>query len=188
MSEQLVIDPARFARDGARLTGALVAATLPRLSEQLQREQLQRADPLPGADQLQDADLLQGAGGEIGYRVEGFLSERGHPGLHLQLDGEIELRCQRCLGALRTRIESRRDIVLVPGADEFAQRSDEDETLDIIPAAARLDLRALLEDEVLLALPVAPCHAPGECRVPEGRPGAAPERVSPFAALAQLKR
>ncbi len=176
MSEQLVIDPARFARDGGRLTGALVAANLPRLSEQLQREQLQRADPLPGA------------GGEIGYRVEGFLSERGHPGLHLQLDGEIELRCQRCLGALSTRIESRRDIVLVPGADEFAQRSDEDETMDIIPAAARLDLRALLEDEVLLALPVAPCHALGECSVPEGRPGAAPERVSPFAALAQLKR
>jgi uncharacterized protein len=171
MSEQLVIDPARFARDRARLTGVLAAAALPRLS-----------------DQLEGADQLQGAGGEIGYQVDGFVSERGHPGLHLQLDGEIELRCQRCLGALRARIESRRDVVLVPGADEFAQRSDEDETMDIIPAVPRLDLRALLEDEVLLALPVAPCHAPGECRAPEGRPGAEPERVSPFAALAQLKR
>ena len=177
MSEQLVIDPARFAREGARLTGALAAAALPRLAEQLQR-----------ADQLQGPDQLQGAGGEIGYRVDGFLSERGHPGLHLQLDGEIELRCQRCLGALRARIESRRDVVLVPDVDEFAQRSDEDETMDIIPAVPRLDLRTLLEDEVLLALPVAPCHASDECRVPEGRPGAAPERVSPFAALAQLKR
>jgi uncharacterized protein len=165
MSEQLVIDPARFARDRVRLTGSIAAAALPRLAEQ-----------------------LHGAGGSIGYEVEGFLSERGHPGLHLRLDGEIEVRCQRCLGALRTRIESRRDVVLVEGADEFAQRSDEDETMDIIPAVPRLDLRTLLEDEVLLGLPVAPCHAEGECRAPEGGPDAAPERVSPFAALAQLKR
>ena len=165
MSEQLVIDPARFARDRARLTGALAAGALPRL-----------------------ADQLHAPVGAIAYEVDGFISERGHPGLHLKLDGEAEVRCQRCLGALRTRIESRRDVLLVSGADEFAQRQDEDETLDIIPAVPRLDLRALLEDEVLLALPVAPCHAQGECRPPEGPPGTVPERVSPFAALAQLKR
>jgi uncharacterized protein len=165
MSEQLVIDPARFARERVRLTGSLAVASLPRL-----------------------ADQLHGAGGSIAYQVEGFVSERGYPGLHLELDAEIEVQCQRCLGALPTRIESRRDVVLVQGADEFAQRSDEDETLDIIPAVARLDLRVLLEDEVLLGLPVAPCHAQGECRTPEGEPAAAPERVSPFAALAQLKR
>ena len=165
MSEQFVIDPARFARERGRSTGSLTAAALPRL-----------------------ADQLHGAGGSIAYQVEGFISGRGHPGLHLELDGEIEVRCQRCLGALRTRIECQRDVVLVQGADEFAQRSDEDETMDIIPAVPHLDLRALLEDEVLLALPVAPCHAQGECNAPEGEHAAMPERVSPFAALVQLKR
>ena len=165
MSEQLVIDPARFARERGRLTGALTSAALPRL-----------------------ADQLHGAGGSIAYLVEGFISERGDPALRVELDGEVELRCQRCLETLRTRVDSRRELVLVQGADEFAQRSDEDETMDIIPAVPRLDLRTLLEDEVLLGLPVAPCHPPGECSAPEGQHASTPERISPFAALARLKR
>ena len=60
--------------------------------------------------------------------------------------------------------------------------------------------RDLIEDELLLAIPVAPRHPDGECAAPIGRwagegaaeaePVAAPEpaaRRSPFAALAELK-
>jgi len=168
MSGQLVIDPASFARDRARLTGSVAAAALPRLAEQ-----------------------LDDAGSSIQYEVAGFLDDRGRSALRLKLVGMLELRCQRCLGALPIRIDAQRDIVLVPGADEFAPFDDEDESTDIIPAVARLDLRALLEDEVLLCLPVAPRHAEGECRAGAPAVEAAaevkPAPASPFAVLAKLK-
>lgn len=164
MLEQLVIDPARFAGDRARLTGSLATAGLPRL-----------------ADQLGDDE-----GGSIRYAVDGFNTPRGQPALRVKLDGALSLRCQRCLGPLPYRLDTQRDIVLVEGADEFAQSNDEDESTDIIPAVPRLNLRTLLEEEVLLVLPVAPRHAEGECR-PDDMRGTTPERSSPFAALARLK-
>lgn len=164
MSEQLVIDPARFARDRARLTGALAAAALPRLAEQ-----------------------LCNAGGSIEFEVGGGVDERGRAALHLKLGGVVELRCQRCLAALPIRVDAERDIVLVPGADEFAPFGDEDDSTDVIPAVPRLDLRALLEDEVLLGLPVAPRHPEGQCQADATPAGEEPERSSPFAVLAGLK-
>lgn len=164
MSGQFVIDPAKFARDRARLTGSLALAELPRLAEQ-----------------VGDAER------NIQYEVAGFLDGRGRPTLRLRLDGVVELRCQRCLEALPTRLVAQRDIVLVADADEFGPIEDEDESTDIIPAVARLDLRVLLEDEVLLGLPAAPRHADGACQAEGAAQAAQPERSSPFAGLAKFK-
>ena len=76
----------------------------------------------------------------------------------------------------------------MPGADEFAPFDDEDESTDVIPAVPRLDLRVLLEDEVMLGLPLAPRHTPGACAPQAEAPQAETEAPSPFAALARLRR
>jgi uncharacterized protein len=77
--------------------------------------------------------------------------------------------------------------VLVPGADEFAQGGDEAQSEDLIPDVAQLELAPLLEEELLLALPLATRHDEGACgtgleMAPE------PAVASPFAALAKLKQ
>ena len=166
MFGQLGIETAKFTRERARLEGDLSLAQLPRLAQQL-------------------FDLV----GSIGYSVDGYVTDRGDPALAVRIAGSVNLRCQRCLGRLPLAVKLRRDFVLIRGADEFEPRSEEDDLVDVIPAAPRLDLQALLEEEVLLGLPMAPRHAEGECRAPgaavtdgQGR------EASTFAALASLKR
>jgi uncharacterized protein len=168
MSDQPVIEPAKFARGRGRVSGALTLNMLPRV-----------------ADLVSEASAT-GGGGTVGYHVSGYVDERGYPALHIELDGDLTLRCQRCLGSLPHRVQSERNVVLVPGADEFAQRDDESESEDVIPEVPRLDLGALLEEELLLALPLAPRHEEGACRA--AAEAQSPDVPSPFAALARLKR
>ena len=56
-----------------------------------------------------------------------------------------------------------------------------------------LDLLALVEDELLLALPIVPMHDPKDCQQPAGldEPESSEDEVTrsnPFSVLAQLKR
>jgi len=168
MSEQLVIDPARFAREGRRLRGILKVDALPRLAER-----------------------VQDGSGEAAFDVEGYTTAKGHGGLHLAVSAVVALACQRCLEPLSQRIESRRDIVLVAGADEFSQSDDEAETEDVIPEVGRLDLRELVEDELLLSMPLAPHHDEGQCAAPASasiEASAGSSGQSPFAVLSRLKK
>jgi uncharacterized protein len=162
MSDQLVIDPAKFARGRNELRGELQAAQLPRV-----------------VPELFDTE------GGVGYAVSGFQTAKGEPALRVEIHGTLALRCERCLNRLDFALDSHRVIVLAQGVDEFTPVADEDETIDTIPAVARLDVGALLEDEVLLSLPMAPRHAEGECRA-EGTQQDAPAS-SPFAVLANLR-
>ena len=167
--DPVIIDPRQFARERATVSGSVPAATLRRLVEL-----------------LYDA---AGTGGQQGsmihYGVTGYVTPKDQPALRIEVNGELELRCQRCLERLSLPLALRREIVLVAGADEFAQSEDEPESVDTIPAVNRVDLRDLVEEEIILALPLAPRHAAGACE-----PSAteeSPASDSPFAALARLK-
>lgn len=164
MSDQPVIDPQRFARDGATLSGELSLARLGRLQ-----------------DELVDND------GTVRYRVTGYLSERGDAALRLQLSGELGLRCQRCLGRLPFSLDVDREIVFASDAHEFEPLDDEDDAVDVIPLVPRLDLLQLIEDEVLLSIPMAPRHRDDACEGEQAQPSRQ-SSASPFAALAKLKR
>jgi len=165
MSEQLVIEPGRFAREGRHLGGSLAPGALPRLTG------------------------LALGNGEVGFEVDGFVTAKGHSALRLKVSAIVGLECQRCLERMEQRVESRRDIVLVPGADEFAQPDDEAETEDVIPEPDRLDLRELIEDELLLAMPLAPHHPEGECSMPRLEDdGSDVSHQSPFAVLGRLRK
>jgi uncharacterized protein len=136
------------------------------------------------------ADMLASLEGVLSYEAEGFVDPRGRPGLHLHVAGRLRLLCQRCLAPLEFALDSRRDIVLVEGANEFEQGEDEDESCDFIPLAARLDLWSLAEEEAILSLPLAPHHEEGLCSpaaVGGGEPPAVEQAPSAFAALAKLK-
>ena len=153
-------DAFAFARDSRVLEGRLVIAELERLH-----------------------DLLAEVSGEVAWRLEGFTGERGESLLRLTVGGRLALACQRCLGAVSFDLEIDSLLELAPVGAELSQDELEDDTRDFLPVERELDVAELVEDEILLALPVAPRHE--KC----GLPGAADagERINPFAALAGFK-
>lgn len=111
--------------------------------------------------------------------------------LELQARAEVPLTCQRCLQPMNEGLQVQRRFRFVRSEDEAA-RLDEESEDDVLVVPARLDLRALLEDELILSLPIVPRH--GVCPEPlplpaDGLPEAEPEAEAPhpFAALAALR-
>lgn len=155
-----ISDAFAFARDGRVLEGTLAVAELERLH-----------------------DLLAEVTGEVTFRLQGFKGESGEPMLHLVVSGLVPLACQRCLEPVPCDLDVDTLLELVPEGADLSQDELEDDTRDFLPVVRELDVAELVEDEILLALPVAPRHE--KC----GLPGAADagERINPFAALSGLK-
>ena len=160
----LFIDSLELARRQETLSGRLRLDALPRL-----------------------ADSLFDASGSIDYEVSGETDE-GKPFLRVKLTGVLPLTCQRCLGALAFDLcQCGRMILVEPGRpwpEDGETGSLQDEACDAIEASRGLDLVALLEDEILLALPIAPRHR--HCEPPQA--AASARKDSPFAQLAALRR
>ena len=100
--------------------------------------------------------------------------------------GEITLRCQRCLGELKHKLDLSTVLRLAKNEHELA-RLDEDESVDCILAAGDTDVLTLIEDEILLSLPSSPRHNEGECSI-AGLEGRGIARENPLTALAGLKK
>lgn len=112
--------------------------------------------------------------------------------LHLQAKAPLRLTCQRCLQAVACELEVDSSFRFV--ADEAtAAALDVDSEEDLLVHSRSFDLSSLIEDELVLALPLVPRHA-GECPEPLTAPpdpvAAAIEAMppaKPFASLAGLK-
>lgn len=110
--------------------------------------------------------------------------------LHLTAATEVMLQCQRCLQPMSEMLQFDRNLRFVRGETEAA-RLDEASEDDVLEMPPRLDLQALTEDELILALPLVPrherCPVPLPLREAADVPAAAPA-PKPFAALAALRR
>jgi uncharacterized protein len=145
---------------------------------------MEASGEVPMAELPRMADLLTDNAGKISYVLRGLTGKDGKPLLQLTLVGGCNLRCQRCLKPLAYPISLVATLRLVTES-ELDVSDIEDDEVDSIPAEKRLDVLALLEEELLLSMPIAPKHQHGECQIAaEGitRP------ASPFAVLAGLKK
>jgi len=108
--------------------------------------------------------------------------------LHLLGRAELRLACQRCLAPVPVVLEVDRRFLFVDGEDRAAALDAEMDD-DVLALPRRLDVHELLEDELLLALPLVPRHArcPTALPVEPVAPAEAP-RTNPFAALRALRR
>jgi uncharacterized protein len=156
-----VIDCLEFARSGGVLDRRVGLDELPRLAE-----------------------LLTTTAGFLSVRLQGWRDDQGKSWLQLNIAGEPVLCCQRCLGGVKfpLAIESRLQLI-APGED-WPDDDLEDDSADAITAETALTVLSLVEDEVLLALPIAPRHE--QCESPSA--SASGHGSSPFAALADLKK
>lgn len=153
-----------------------------RLKEQAEGE-------LAVADMARLAGETADRSGALKWSLSGGTDKLGHPQLKLFVSGQVNLVCQRCLTAMPFEVSSESALVLAKD-EESADAIDEvlnDESIDVIVGEAELNVSYLVEDEALLALPVAPKH--DVCPVQEsGAAPAATEKVSPFSVLKNLKQ
>ena len=165
MSEQVAIDSLEFARQGKRLQGDVAVASMGRLQEHLHSNS-----------------------GVLHYILSGKVSEKGRLHLVCEVNGKLALICQRCLGALDFPLVIESTLELVKEGEEFLPLEDEEESVDTIPADAAMDVLALVEEEVLLNLPIAPMHDSVECAASGSLQPLSSGKPNPFAVLASLKK
>ena len=109
--------------------------------------------------------------------------------LELRAATEIWRECQRCLQPVALPLEFGHWLRFVRGEDEAA-RLDADSESDVLDLPRQLDLRELIEDELLLVLPLVPRHetCPRPLPMSTGEEDVQPEpEAHPFAVLAQIK-
>ena len=164
-----------FAQRGRELQGDVAVAALPRLAASLHG----------------DASGL--AGLRVHWELRGMLrddaSGQAQPLVRLRVRVELPLLCQRCLQTSWHRLDDSATLRLVDQEPELdAEELESDE--EAFCARHPVDVAELIEDQLILALPLVPMHE--EC--PQALPTrAGPDAqqqapASPFAVLAGLRK
>jgi uncharacterized protein len=127
----------------------------------------------------------------LAWEIEGELrSARGKDPeiwLRLRAQAEVSMTCQRCLKPVRVPLNVAQSIRFVAG-EKAAEALDFECEEDVLALTRSLNTQALLEDELLLTLPLVPRHerCPEPLIVGESAP-LEEDCPNPFAALAGLK-
>lgn len=174
-----MIDPVKFAEQRDCLEGYLSIKDMPRLYELCYKK----------GNNL----------GEVKVFLEGGIDQQGIRYLQGYVEGSVPLECQRCLQQMIFNIHA--DIALSPVYN--------DEEAEQLPSSynalyltdAEVALRDIVEDELLLAIPIAPKHENVNCdhgeiikkikdikkEVDNLSELQENEKANPFAKLAELK-
>ncbi len=155
---------------------------------------------LAGQDVLSNYERLmsetEGLGGRnaLDWSVRGALQsdQTGQPQawLHLNVSLSLPLTCQRCLETVDVPLKIGRAFRFV-ATEAQAELEDDASQEDVLVLSHDFDLAALIEDEVLMDLPVVPrhesCPVPVKLTAEDADFSAAPSRPNPFSVLAGLK-
>jgi len=156
MSQAGLIDGFQFARIAGEIRGELNQLNLPRLAES------------------------QCAAALVAFVLSGATDPEGRSVLRISVNGSLRLVCQRCMGPVEVPLQVDSQLILARSEREIAEAEDD---LDRVVASESMDVAALVEDEILLALPIAPRHE--RCDVAAL---SQLKKPSPFAALKNWKR
>lgn len=137
------------------------------------------------ADDHGDIDVALSLGKEEGWSV-----------IVGSIKGEVALQCQRCLEPFIWPINAAVALALVASEEEAATFSENSEASEVsgayeprIMTDAPFSLHELIEDELILAMPIVARHPEGACelRLPEEEMANTPVRINPFDVLAEIK-
>lgn len=159
--EPVFINTLEFAEQSLEIHGRIFVSNLPRLQ-----------------------DVLFSDRGEIEYRLAGGRSSRGKYALYLKISGSLMLVCQRCLDGLAYPIHIERRFELIRDESALPDSDLNDDEVDYLAIEPRLNVADLVEEEILLSLPMSLRHD-GDCSsgtmTPQGRAS------NPFRVLEGLK-
>ncbi|MGC9162019.1 MAG: YceD family protein [Thiomonas sp.] len=143
---------------------------------------------LSSLDRLRD--LLSGeAGPPVQWSLVGF--ERERTGLRpqamvtLRVQAQLHLACQRCLQDMVQAIDETVQFRLVMGEPPLTQEELEAED-EALPAQDPVDLCELIEDQLILAMPLVPMHTTCPHAAAPAEAKDQPQRQQPFAHLRTL--
>ena len=140
--DPLRLDVAAFATDGNALEGDWPGSTLERLADL----------------QVAPQDLGQA---DVHWRVQGErrlkAGSEAELWLTLSVQAPVWLICQRCLQPMAVGLALERRLRFVHGESQ-AEALDAESDDDVLALPRWLDLRELVEDELLLGLPLVPRH------------------------------
>src|SRR3990167_2875575 len=134
------VNPFRFSEKHARLQGEVPISDLPRLSASL-----------ASTDGAIQVDI------QFGKDEQGIVTMKG------QLKTEVILTCQRCLQAFTYEIIA--NFVSGVASTEKAAEAFPDSYDSIVAEENLIAIRSVIEDELILSLPIVPRHLPNQCEV-----------------------
>jgi uncharacterized protein len=132
-------------------------------------------------------ESLANADCELRYRITAQLDRDRRKGVSCIIEGFVFLTCQTTLEAFRHEISIDDRLVLVDDESQLPPIEQESDAEDYLVVDGPLDILDLVEDAVLLALPMVP-RKPGLAETKEQGKREEPSGKSPFAALASLKK
>ena len=166
-----------FAQEAVPLTGTTLLSTLERLVQETRAQ-----EPDSSINWQARAELRPAAASTADEAVW----------LHLSAETTVPLTCQRCMGSVQTPLHFDQWYRFV-ASEDIAMAEDDASEEDLLVLSPQFDLAEVLEDELLMALPLVPMH--DVCpELPVFSAGVldAPDNIAdkpnPFAALAQLKK
>lgn len=145
MSEKFIpehVDPFRFAEQNLHLDGAVKLIDMQRLNA-----------TRPFADDSERAAVNL----HFGVDEQGLTYLKGH------IHSNLGLQCQRCLERFTYEIISDFALGIVKSLEEEKALPDQYEPAMV--QDGQLALRELIEDEIILNLPIIPRHEPDVCKV-----------------------
>ena len=152
----LLINNLEFAQKNIEITDDLNVADCPRLAETLSTS---------------DEDVAN-----IRYTLAGAAKKLHLPSLHLQVEAELPVLCQRCLEAMQINLNLAFNYLICENSPE---EMDENDEMDWLEPTQHMNLGELIEDELLIAMPIAPTHAV-DCAKANMQSG---DKPNPFAVL-----
>jgi uncharacterized protein len=161
------VDVFEFARLGQAYTGAVPVSAMPRL-----------------------ATMVDNTDGEVRFTYRGRVDAQGRPAGTLALDATLNLSCNHCDRPVAFALAVERDYYFVRDERALAAIAVDAAGEEPLIGDTRFDLGALVEEEVILGLPIAPRHDACQSEIEAAaatRDEDSAREPGPFAALAALR-
>lgn len=154
----------------------------------LAKRQQRLQGSIPVALMLRALNLLASDRGEVAYSLMFAHDAQGCCFISGQLQAKVVMRCQRCLRDFEQQLDC--DFKVSPVADDEAAKNLSLEYEPILVMDAKLELGELIEDELILAMPIVALHAVDDeaCKhTTETLSDKEQDLVNPFKILQELK-
>lgn len=149
------------------------------------RERIEGCLRLDSFDRVK-AELIEDSG-SLDYSLTFDFDDSGTCVIECKINGKLTLECQRCLQAVVIEIDKHSLLGVVKDKAEIDSLAVEYEPLQLNEET--ISAEQLIEDELLLSLPLSPLHKDSECSgkkiLEQINADAKPQ---PFAVLASLKK
>lgn len=137
MSNPILIDPICFAR-----------------AQQTQRGQF----ALSAMDERVLSSLMS-TDGDVAWVLTGFIDDAWRPSLRIELEADVVVACGYCSEPVAVRLVVDSVLALFTDESKLAAAEQDDVSLDAIMVGSELDVMGVMEDEMIMSLPLSPAHS-----------------------------